>query len=118
MHSTRVVDSNPVWWSQPESSFHRHVDVFIWGCGRNLPIIFQSTIRQPFWPPACLLFQHLLVRRDLSHLPFRKFSRGGGQWPKCGCLAPHNFAAGIVVLFRFGVPYVFFPLHLRPLKCL
>ena len=41
--------------------------------------------------------------RDLGYLPFRKFGRRGGQWPECGRMAVHNFAAAVILLFRFGI---------------
>ena len=104
MHSARVVDASPVWWTQLESGIHWLLAVFVWGYEWDLPILCLSARLQAFWTAACLCFQHHLVRHDLSYLPGRKFSRGGGRWPECDCTAVHNFAVVVIVLFRFGIP--------------
>jgi len=112
MHSARVVDASPVWWTQLESGIHWLLDVFVWGYEWDLPILFLSALLQVDWPAARLCFQHLLVCCDLSYLPVRKFSRGGGRWPECGSIAVHNFAAVVILLFRFWIPCNIYVYHI------
>jgi hypothetical protein len=75
-----VVDAGRVWRTQPESGIHWHVVVFVRGHGWNLSILFLFAPHQPFWPAACLRFQHRLVRRDLAIFPFENLAvvAGGG----------------------------------------
>lgn len=104
MYSTYMVDASQVWWTQHASGVYRHVDVFIWWHRRNLPILFLPTLLQPFGPAECLCLQHLLIRRHLCHLPFRKLSHVGRQRPKCGRICANNGATVVIVLFRFRIP--------------
>ena len=104
MDSPRVVDASPIWRTQVESGIHWPLDVFVWGYEWDLPIHFLSLLLHPSRPTACLRVQHLLVCRDISYLPFRKFSHGDGQCPECDCMATHNFAAVVLLRFRFGLP--------------
>ena len=80
------------------------MDVFIWRHRRVVPILLLPALLQPFGAAECLCLQHLLIRRDLCHLPFRKLSHVGRQRPKRGRVCAHNRATVVIVLFRFRIP--------------
>ena len=101
--SACVVDAGRVWRTQPESGIHWLVVVFVWGHGWNLSIRFLFTLCQPIWPAASLRFQHRVIRRDHCYLPFREHSRCGWRWPKSDRMAAHNFAAVVILRFRYGI---------------
>ena len=54
MHSARVVDASPVWWTRLESGLHWLLDVFVWEYEWDLPILFLSLPLQASQHAACL----------------------------------------------------------------
>jgi hypothetical protein len=115
MHSACVVDTSRVWWTQPESG-----NIGLWmslygGIDGIFQLFCLPALLQPFWPATCLRLQHLLVRRDIRHLPFRKLSHalaGGGPNVVVWLLIIVQLLS--LCFFDWDTVSLFFPIYFRP----